>query len=258
MAIMIDNIHKVYNNGSKALKGISLEIERGTFTAILGSSGAGKSTLLRSINGLETPTSGNIFVSGMQVTGRNLRIVRADAAMVFQDYNLANRLTVMTNVLTGRLSKRHPLLSLIHLFSKEDFSIASEALARVGLAEKSRCRADKLSSEQQQRIGIARALAQNSSIILADEPAASLNPLINNEILSLLRGIARERNITIIASLHQVEFAREYADRIIGLNTGRVVFDDSVEKLTAKALERIYRKQVVMENGRVQMEVSYA
>jgi len=258
MAIMIDDIHKVYSNGSKALKGISLEIERGTFTAILGPSGAGKSTLLRSINGLETPTSGNIFVSGMQVTGRNLRTARVDAAMVFQNYNLVNRLTVMANVLTGRLSKRHPLLSLIHLFSKEDFAIANKALARVGLAEKSWCRTDKLSGEQQQRVGIAQALAQGSSVILADEPAASLNPLIGNEIPSLLRKIARERNITVVASLHQVEFAREYADRIIGLNTGRVVFDDSVEKLTAKALERIYRKQVVMEDGRVQMEVSYA
>jgi len=258
MAIMIDNLHKVYTNGVEALKGISLEIEQGTFTAILGSGSAGKSTLLRSINGLETPTSGNIFVSGLPVTGRNLRTVQVDAAMVFQNHYLIDHLPVMTNVLTGRLSKRHPLLSLIHLFSKEDFSISSKALARVGLAEKSWCRVDKLSGEQQQRVGVARALAQNSSIILADEPAASLSPSISNEILPLLRGIAHERNITIVASLHQVEFAREYADRIIGLNAGRLVFDDSVEKLTTKALDRIYQRQAMDENSRVRMEVSYA
>lgn len=258
MAVKINNIHKMYNNGFKALTGLSLEIERGKFTAILGSSGAGKSTLLRTINGLETITSGSITVSGVNVCKKNLRTVRSDAAMVFQNYNLVNRLSVMANVLTGRLSKRNPLLSLLHLFPKEDYAIASDALTCVGMEDRPWSRADKLSGGQQQRIGIARALAQNPSIILADEPVASLDPVSSTEVLTLLKKIAQDRNITVVTSLHQVDFAKEYADRIIGMNKGQIVFDGAPAELTENMLERIYQKPPEKEVADVQMEVSYA
>jgi len=243
--IRINDVDKTYENGFQALKNLNLDIKQGSFTVILGPSGAGKSTMLRIINGLETHTSGHVRVAGLDVNKKNLRAVRERVAMVFQHFNLVSRLSVMTNVLTGRLAKRHSLLSLLYLFPKEDYAIAEKALARVGLDQRVWHRADKLSGGQQQRVGIARALAQEPLAIIADEPVASLDPVISKEILSLLRDICRDLNITVVASLHQVDFAREYADRIIGMNNGKIVFDGKPEALTRKDESIIYQNASV-------------
>ncbi|MEW5838594.1 MAG: phosphonate ABC transporter ATP-binding protein [Pseudomonadota bacterium] len=241
-AIVIDSVQKTYPNGTRAVHGISLAIESGQFTVILGPSGAGKSTLLRMLNGLETPTEGSVSINGTLLERKTLRQVRREVGMVFQQFNLVGRLNVMTNVLTGRLAYRSWLGSVLHLFRDEDLAIGHEALARVGLTDKAWVRADQLSGGQQQRVGIARALAQKPRVILADEPVASLDPLASEEVLDLLKGICRNDGISVVANLHQVEYTRRYADRIIGINAGRVVFDGSPDALTDAVIEELYRR----------------
>lgn len=239
-AIAITGLIKRFPNDVQALRGVDLEIEPGSFVVILGPSGAGKSTLLRCVNGLETPSAGEITVLGRRVTKGNLRAIRTECAMVFQHFNLVGRLNVMANVLCGRLGKRTTLGSLFYLLRREDRAIAERALCRVGLVDKAWERADHLSGGQQQRVGIARALAQEPAIVLADEPVASLDPAISSEILDLLREIQRRDGITMVVSLHQVEFARRFAERVIGLNDGKIVFDGDVSQLTDEALAAIY------------------
>ena len=241
-AIVIDKVIKTYPNGTSAIQNISLNIAPGKFTVILGPSGAGKSTLLRMMNGLETPSSGMVSVHDVPLTPRNLRRVRQKVGMVFQQFNLVGRLNVMTNVLTGRLGYRSWLGSVLHLFRKEDFDIAHEALARVGLTDKAWVRADQLSGGQQQRVGIARALAQKPSVILADEPVASLDPINSVEVLDLLKTICQTDGIAVVANLHQVEYTRQYADRVIGINAGQVVFDGPPHDLDDAMLETLYRR----------------
>lgn len=239
-AIAIKRLVKRFVNDVQALRGVDLEIEAGSFVVILGPSGAGKSTLLRCVNGLETPSAGEVTVHGRLVTKRNLRAIRTEVAMVFQHFNLVGRLNVMANVLCGRLGKRTTLGSLFYLLRREDRDIAEHALRRVGLVDKAWERADRLSGGQQQRVGIARALAQEPAIVLADEPVASLDPAISEEILDLLREIQRRDGITMVVSLHQVEFARRFAERVIGLNDGKIVFDGDVSALTDNVLTAIY------------------
>ncbi|HES76484.1 MAG TPA: phosphonate ABC transporter ATP-binding protein [bacterium] len=241
-AIVMNNVVKTYPNGTAAVKGINLTIEPGSFTVILGPSGAGKSTLLRMMNGLETPTSGTVTVHNVPLTRNTLRKVRRGIGMVFQQFNLVGRLNVMTNVLTGRLAYRSWLGSMLHLFRKEDFDIAHEALARVDLSDKAWIRADQLSGGQQQRVGIARALAQKPRIILADEPVASLDPLTSAEVLDLLKAICKTDNIAVVANLHQVEYTRQYADRIIGISGGKIIFDGPPAALTDDVIEALYRR----------------
>ncbi|RLL52720.1 phosphonate ABC transporter ATP-binding protein [Mariprofundus sp. EBB-1] len=257
-SIKINSLAKTYDNGFQALQCLSLDIDPGSFTVILGPSGAGKSTLLRTINGLETATSGTVCVSNLQVNKQNLKSIREHVAMVFQQFNLVSRLSVMTNVLTGRLAKRHSLLSLLYLFPKEDYAIALKALERVGLEEKVWHRADKLSGGQQQRVGIARALAQEPLAIIADEPVASLDPRSSKEVLTLLRDICREMNITVVASLHQVDFAREYADRIIGMNAGRIVFDGPPSAFTSSQEISLYQHETMEVKEDAKMALAYA
>ncbi|MDR0997272.1 MAG: phosphonate ABC transporter ATP-binding protein [Zoogloeaceae bacterium] len=240
--VSIGHVEKRFGNGFQALKGVSAEIESGSFTVVLGPSGAGKSTLLRLVNGLETPSAGQVAVAGRPVTPRNLRAIRGEVGMVFQHFNLVDRLSVMTNVLVGRLRAASWLASLLYLFRREDMEIAHHALARVGLVDKSWERACRLSGGQQQRVGIARALAQRPRVILADEPVASLDPATSEEIMQLLREICRRDGITLLVNLHQVDLARRFADRILGLNAGQLVFDGSPAELDAAALERIYRR----------------
>ncbi|MDG4868571.1 phosphonate ABC transporter ATP-binding protein [Guyparkeria sp. 1SP6A2] len=241
-AIVIDRVAKTYPNGTQALKDISLSIEPGHFTVILGPSGAGKSTLLRLMNGLETPSAGRISVHGTVLDKTNLRAIRREVGMVFQHFNLVGRLNVMTNVLTGRLAYRSWMGSVLHLFREEDFQTAHGALARVGLTEKAWVRADQLSGGQQQRVGIARALAQRPRVILADEPVASLDPVTSREVLDLLKTICQDDQIPVVANLHQVEYAREYADRVIGVNAGQVVFDGSPDQLTDAMVDTLYQR----------------
>ena len=256
--IIIKDIGKRYADGFEALKGINAEIAAGSFTVILGPSGAGKSTLLRTINGLETPTSGTIQIGEQIVTLNNLREVRSRVGMVFQHFNLVDRLSVMTNVLTGRLSHRSWLGSLLYLFRRTDLDLAHDALIRVGLTEKAWSRADILSGGQQQRVGIARALAQQPRVILADEPVASLDPVASEEIMGLLREICTRDGITVIVNLHHVGLAMRFADRIIGLNDGRVVYDGIASGLDRATLSRIYNRNGDQVDEQLETMLAYA
>lgn len=242
-SISIQQAVKRYPNGFEALKGIDTEIQAGSFTVILGPSGAGKSTLLRLMNGLETPSSGTVAIGEQIINKKNVRQIRHHVAMVFQQFNLVERLSVVTNVLTGRLAHRSWMSSIFYLFRPSDMDIAKNALARVGLVDKVWNRADKLSGGQQQRVGIARALAQQPNIILADEPVASLDPISSEEIMQLLREICTRDQITVVVNLHQVDLARRFADRIIGMNSGQIVFDGSPAQLDNVALQKIYHKE---------------
>lgn len=256
--IDIKNVCKCYPNGFEALKGVSVEIAAGSFAVILGPSGAGKSTLLRTINGLETPTAGMIQIGENIVTPSTLREVRSQVGMVFQHFNLVDRLSVMTNVLTGRLSHRSWLGSLLYLFRKEDIDLAHDALIRVGLTDKAWNRADKLSGGQQQRVGIARALAQQPRVILADEPVASLDPVTSEEIMGLLREICTRDGITVVVNLHQVELAKRFADRVIGLNDGLVVYDGPASGLDRATLSKIYNRNGDQVDEQLETMLAYA
>ncbi len=256
--ISIQAVTKRFPNGFEALKGVNAEIKPGSFTVILGPSGAGKSTLLRLMNGLETPTKGSLRIGGEVVNGKQLRRIRSKVAMVFQQFNLVDRLSVMTNVLTGRLAHRSWLGSLFYLFRHEDMGIAQEALSRVALTDKAWNRADKLSGGQQQRVGIARALAQHPKVILADEPVASLDPVSSEEIMTLLRDICDRDGITVVVNLHQVELARRFADRIIGMNSGRIVFDGSPAQMTQTVLRTIYQREGIENDNSLDMALAYA
>ena len=257
-SISINSVCKRFPNGVEALNGIDTEIQPGSFTIILGPSGAGKSTLLRMMNGLETPTSGNVCIAGDVVCQNKLRHIRSNVAMVFQQFNLVNRLSVITNVLTGRLAHRSWLGSVFYLFRNEDMDIARDALSRVSLTDKAWERADKLSGGQQQRVGIARALAQRPKVILADEPVASLDPVSSEEIMTLLREICDRDGITVVVNLHQVELARRFADRIIGMSSGKIVFDDSPQQMTQSALRTIYQREGIEDDHSLDMALAYA
>lgn len=257
-AISIQSVSKHFPNGFKALKGVDAEIRSGSFTVVLGPSGAGKSTLLRLMNGLESPTTGTVRIGGETVNGKQLRSIRSKVAMVFQQFNLVDRLSVVTNVLTGRLAHRSWVGSVFYLFRKDDMSIAREALSRVGLTDKAWSRADKLSGGQQQRVGIARALAQQPKVILADEPVASLDPVSSEEIMTLLREICDRDGITVVVNLHQVELARRFADRIIGMNAGNIVFDGSPEQMTQSVLRTIYQREGIENDNSLDVALAYA
>jgi phosphonate transport system ATP-binding protein len=238
--IKVCGVSKRYSTGRLALEDISLEFEPGQVAAILGPSGSGKSTLLRCMNGLETPTSGEIWVDGLKVEKKTVREVRKRLGMVFQQHNLVPRLNALTNVLTGRLSHVPWFWSLFYLFPKGDVELAHAALAQVGLSEQTWQRADKLSGGQQQRVSIARAVVQKPKGILADEPVASLDPATSNEVLRLLVHAAREEGLALVINLHQVELATIYCDRIIGLRQGRLAFDCTKNQLDENMLNRLY------------------
>lgn len=257
-AISIHSVTKRFPNGFEALKGIDTEIQSGSFTVVLGPSGAGKSTLLRLMNGLETPTAGAVAIDGETVGARSLRAIRSRVAMVFQQFNLVDRLSVVTNVLTGRLAQRSWVGSVFYLFRQKDLDIAHEVLARVGLTDKAWSRADKLSGGQQQRVGIARALAQRPKVILADEPVASLDPVSSEEIMALLREICDRDGITVVVNLHQVDLAKRFAGRVIGMNAGRIVFDGPPAELSAQALRTIYQREGMEHDDTLDLALAYA
>jgi phosphonate transport system ATP-binding protein len=241
--VTLANICKSFAAGQiVAVHNVSFTVRRGEFLVVLGPSGAGKSTLMRCINRLAVPTSGQVFVNGREVTAaaRELRKLRQGIGMVFQQFNLVPRLSVMMNVLAGRLSYRSAWRTLFYSFTREDRAIALEALEMVGLSHKAFQRADTLSGGEQQRVGIARALTQRPSVILADEPVASLDPKIARQVLGYLKDISERLGISVICNLHQIDFAREYAQRIIGLARGEVIFDGRPDELTPEVIERIY------------------
>ncbi len=242
IALSIKGLSKTYKGGIAALRDVSIDVAAGEFLVILGPSGAGKSTLMRCINRLVEPTAGHVFHDGREITGSkaNLRLIRRDFGMVFQQFNLVKRLSVLTNVLTGRLAYRSAWRSLFYSFSKEDKRIAIECLARVNMDHKAFQRADTLSGGEQQRVAIARALAQQPKVILADEPVASLDPKIARQVLVYLKEAASDLGITVLCNLHQVEYTREFAQRVVGMSRGTVVFDGPAANLGDEILHTIY------------------
>jgi phosphonate transport system ATP-binding protein len=226
----------------EALKQINLHVAEGEFLVVLGPSGAGKSTLLRCINRLATPSEGEIRVGGRLTSDdrEGLQLLRRDVAMIFQHYNVVPRLSVLKNVLTGRLGSAAGILSWLQIFKQRDVAIARECLRRVELEARADTRTDKLSGGQKQRVGIARALAQQPKIILADEPVSSLDPKTSRTVLRYLKQASRDLGITVVCNLHQVEYAREFAERVVGVSNGRVVFEGSPAQLDDEVLHRIY------------------
>ncbi len=221
-------VSKTFANGVQALKDIHLSIPDGQFIVIVGLSGAGKSTLLRSINRLVEPTAGQILFDGKNILTlgeADLRAWRTSVGMIFQSFNLVRRSSVLRNVLAGRLGHTGTLRSLLGLWDRGDIELAVRSLERVGIKEKTFARADQLSGGQQQRVAIARALCQQPRLILADEPVASLDPPTSHQIMRDLRIICREDHLTVLVNLHYVDMAKEYADRIVGMRAGEVVYD---------------------------------
>ena len=236
----INNLKKTFENGSPALKGVDLKINKGEFVSILGPSGSGKTTLLRTINGLETSTGGEIYFDNKKVNNNNISEVQKKTGMIFQEFNLVNNLSAINNVLTGLLNSSNKFLSLFYLFSKEQKIEALRSLETVGLREKSHDRSDELSWGQRQRVGIARAIIKKPLLLLADEPVASLDPKSSNLILSLLKKINQEFGTTILCNLHQVDLAKKYSDRVVGLMDWKIIFDEKSVNINEAYLKKIY------------------
>lgn len=240
----ISNVRVTFPNGVEALKDISLKAQAGEVIAIIGRSGAGKSTLLRTINGLQPVTSGTIRLDGEEITAMNpaqIRKARRYIGFVWQEYNLVERVSAMTNVLTGRLAYNPGLPSLLGYFDRSHRAIALKNLERVGLLHRAKNRADRLSGGEKQRVAIARAISQEPKILLADEPVASLDPELSVQVMGDLARVAREIGVLTLINIHQVELAVQFCDRIVGIAQGVVVYDGDPTGLTEDVLDRIYR-----------------
>lgn len=240
----IRDLRVVYPNGLEALKSISLSAEAGEVIAIVGRSGAGKSTLLRCINGLQQPTSGSIRLEGRELTtltGRELQAIRRKIGFVWQEYNLVDRLPVITNVLCGRLGYAGPTSSLFGFFDRTHREIALRNLERVNLLDRAEQRADRLSGGEKQRISIARAISQEPTLILADEPVASLDPELSWQVMADLARVVREDRLLALINIHQVSLAKHFVDRVIGIARGSVVFDGPTADFDEAAMTRVYR-----------------
>ena len=237
----INNLKKTFDNGTEALNGVNLKVKKGEFLSILGPSGSGKTTLLRSINGLESIDNGKISFENEKINKDNLPEIQKKTGMIFQEFNLVNNLSAINNVLTGLLNSSSKFLSMFYLFTKEQKLEALKALETVGLLNKAYERVDELSGGQRQRIGIARAIIKRPKLLLADEPVASLDPKAANLIMSLLKKINKEFEITVICNLHQVELASKYSDRIVGLLDGEIMFDKIASNVNKTAINEIYK-----------------
>ena len=242
--LSITGLYKEYRRGEPVLKDINLRIEASGVTAIIGPSGTGKSTLIRCINRLIDPTAGEIIFKGLnlaQLKGKALREARCHIGMVFQEYNLVERLTVIENVLCGKLGSLPVWRPLLRKFPAEDIARAFDLIDSVGLSQDfASRRADALSGGQRQRVGIARALMQEPGLILADEPTSSLDPKTSVEIMELLDQVSRQRKVPVIINIHNVDLARRFATRIIGMSRGQVVFDGPPDALQDRHLNEIY------------------
>jgi phosphonate transport system ATP-binding protein len=232
--IRVEGVSKSYGD-IQALWDVSFEVDDGEFVVLLGMSGAGKSTLLRCLNGLTTPTEGSVYVGGEEVTGP-----RDDVAMVFQNHNVIAEMSAYANALSGSLNRTPFLRSVLQWNDRDDKLDALRALETVGLLDEADQRTDRMSGGQRQRVGIARALVQQPTTLLADEPVASLDPASAETVMGYMKTAAKERGLTTIASLHQVNIAREFGDRFIGLHDGEVVFDGTEEELTMDVIDHIY------------------
>jgi len=262
----IKNLSKAYNkNENKALNQVSISINSGEFISVIGPSGAGKSTLLRCINRMVDATDGNIVFNGQNITnvkGKTLRKVRTNIGMVFQSYNLVNRLSVLENVLHGRLGYKSTVGGALGFYTEDEKKEAFDILDQLGLLKHAYKRCDELSGGQKQRVGIARALMQNPKLILCDEPIASLDPKSSRVIMDHLLEINKTRNITCIVNLHQVDFAVKYSERIIGINDGTIVYDGSAKTINDNLLSTIYKsgqEDPVIENvARAEKKIAHA
>lgn len=274
------NVSKTYPNGTEALRNVNLEIKEGEFVAILGLSGAGKSTLLRTLNQIIPVSSGEILFENVdkethkiygdhpsvdemadkslvtvditKLKGRELRVMRAQIGMIFQNFNIIKRMSVLQNVLSGRVAFHPTWRTILGLFPEEDKQIAYRALKKVDILEKTYSRASELSGGQMQRVAIARSLAQEAKILLADEPVASLDPITTFEVMEYIKKINVEENITTIANLHHVDLALKYATRIVGVRNGEIVYDVPVIKKDAKKiiddLEKVYGRPITQDD----------
>lgn len=243
--LKVEHLTKVYDDGTVGIEDVSFDVDATQFLAVIGLSGSGKSTLLRCINRLIEPTDGRILWNGEDITAagqEDLRRIRRRIGMVFQHFNLVNRSKVSTNVLAGRLGYTNPALSLLNHFGEEDLERARKSLERVGLEEKTNNLASDLSGGQQQRVGIARALVQNPEMLLADEPVASLDPVLAHSIMQHLESI-NEDGVTVLCSLHFLDLVQQYSDRAIALYDGKLVFDGSPAEIDDARFKEIYGKE---------------
>ncbi|HLS54032.1 MAG TPA: phosphonate ABC transporter ATP-binding protein [Tissierellaceae bacterium] len=241
--LKIEKLAVSYDGKKLAIDNINLKVGQGEFVGIIGASGSGKSTLLKAINLLVRPRKGRVLIDNIDLTGLNssqLRRVRRDIGFIFQDYNLIDRLTVLENVLIGRLGYKSSFKSLLGLFTEEEYERASIALRQVGLKDKMFDRADQLSGGQMQRVAIAKTLCQRPKIILADEPVASLDIASSQVVMDYFQRVNKKKNMTILINLHDVDLARKYCQRIIALKDGKVYYDGKAGDLDEKQLEKIY------------------
>lgn len=243
--LKVENLTKVYEGGTQALTDVSFEVHEGEFLAVIGLSGSGKSTLLRCINRLIEPTEGRITWNGEDITSasqEDLRRIRRRIGMVFQHFNLVHRSKVLTNVLAGRLGYTNPALSLVNRFSKADMEKARRQLERVGLQDMADRRSDALSGGQQQRVGVARALMQDPEIVLADEPVASLDPVLAHSIMRYLE-LINDDGVMVLCSLHHLDLVHRYADRVIALNDGVLMFEGPPSEIDDDKFKEIYGQE---------------
>ena len=246
--LVVEHLTKIYGDGTRALNDVSFTVEDGEFLVLIGLSGSGKSTMLRCINRLVEPTEGRILIDGVDVTAvssTELRELRRNVGMIFQQFNLVKRSTVVRNVLSGRLGYVDGWRSLVGWFPPEEVRRATRNLERVGIVEQAYKRADELSGGQQQRVGIARALMQEPRIILADEPVASLDPATSHSVMRYLEELNRRDGITVLCSLHFLSLARAYATRIIALKGGEIVFDGLPKDIDDVRFKEIYGEEAV-------------
>lgn len=245
--IEFKDVSKIYSNGVVGLDHVNLTIEQGEFVGIIGLSGAGKSTLLRSINRMHDITSGSLMVDGLEISKlktKELRNFRRKIGMIFQSFNLVTRTTVIRNVLMAKVPDMTFWRVLLGVFKKEDKIEALENLDKVGILDKAYIRADQLSGGQQQRVALARTLTQNPQIILADEPVAALDPVTAKQVMNDFKRINQEMNISILINIHHVDLALEYADRIIGIRAGKIVYDGPSKDVTEEVLNTIYEGKI--------------
>jgi phosphonate transport system ATP-binding protein len=244
--LTIDSLDKKYPTGDRALKSVSLSVQTGEVIGLIGPSGAGKSSLIRCVNRLIEPSGGSITLNGKNILAmgqHHLRLARREIGMIFQEFALVERLTVMENLLSGRLGYTGFWASWFRRFNQADISRAFELLDRVGLSDMHNKRADELSGGQRQRVGIARALMQSPTLLLVDEPTASLDPKTSRQIMRLIIDLCRERGLAAIINIHDVVLATEYLPRIVGLRAGEIVFDGQAQAVDQTVLSRIYGEE---------------
>ncbi|GAB5494236.1 MAG: phosphonate ABC transporter ATP-binding protein [Phototrophicaceae bacterium] len=254
----IKDVRVVYPNGTEALKSVSMTIEANEIVAIIGRSGAGKSTLLRCINGMQPVTSGSIKLDGKEITSMNTRQLRdlmRQVGFIWQEYNLIGRLSANMNVLTGRLGYNKGFLNSMGYFGREQREVSLLSLERVGMLHRAQFRADRLSGGEKQRVNIARAISQQPKLLLADEPVASLDPELSWTVMSDLARVAREEGVPTLINIHEVELAKSFTDRLIGIAQGKVVFDGTPDELTQEVMDKIYRFDKPELNETVETEV---